>query len=457
MIRQVASLKLRPTLVAFACMVFAAPAGLAQTAPTPPRQGNTQGEAQPENRERRQRGDRENRGSGGGMFGRMGDAPISATELERYASILGLTESQKAVAKDLHEAYLAETEEFSRNQREAFSALREEARDDPSVFSKMGEMMQAARAKRQAMESAFLTDMKATLAPEQQGKWESVERTRRRDRSMSRGLMAGERLDVVRMVEALKLSPEQAAAVTPVLDQYEIDVDRELVVRNQVFDKAQEGMREVMGGGDLTKMQEMFEQGRAAAMKVRDVNRRYARQIEAQLPEEKRAAFAEAVRRQSYPMIYRPSQTSRLVEAVNAMADMTGEQKQTITEINERFTREYAAVSQQLEVAQNRVEENLTAQNIMAAMGGGRGGGGGGGGGGVWSLMNSPEAAELRTKRRDLDQATAERIQAVLTPEQRAKLPERNARDGGGGGEPPRRQRRGGGAGPEQAPPNQRI
>lgn len=418
---------------------FLADFACAQGQPQPGGGGAAGGRGQNRGGNNAQPGDRGGqRGGGGGMFGGFGgrgmEAAVSTDEMTRYGKMLSLTPAQNDAVNKLHEAYVAEATTAAEKMRDEMTALREEARDDPAAREDMATMFQKFRTKRQTMETGFFNDVKETLTPEQKNQWPVVERTRRRETTMNRGLMSGERADLVRIVDGLKLSADQQKPVTPILDQYQIDLDRELIARNEQQEKMQGGVRVLFtGGGDQTKMQKMIEEGRAAANKVREVNRRYARQIDSAITDETmRAKFDEQVRRESFPNIYRGnSQASRTVEAASAIDGLSAEQKTGIAEIKDRYTRDLGSINQKMEGAYEKRESTITAAEIVGNFGGGGGGGGRMGGGG---MIDSEELTTLREQRRDLETSTVEKINAVLTEEQKAKMPQRDQGGRRGGG-----------------------
>lgn len=379
------------------------------------------------------------RGGGGGGFGGMFgggrgmmEASVSTEDMEKYGKMLNLTAAQHDAVKALHEAYTQDATAVAQKMRDEMDALREEARDDPSRMSEMGEMFTKFRTKRTAMETAFFSDVKATLTPEQMNTWPTVERTRRRETTMNRGLMSGERADLVKIVDGLKLTADAHKPTAAILDQYQVDLDRELILRNEQQDKMQGNMRDLFsGGGDQAKLQKMIEDGRAAAIKLRDVNKRYARQIEAVLPDDAtKAKFNEEVRRESFPNIYRgQSYASRVAESAGAIEGVSAEQKASITDIKDRYTRDLASINSKMESEYEKRESTITAAELMGRFGGGGGGQRGGGG----NVIDSEELNTLRDQRRDLETSTVEKIQALLNEEQKAKLPQRNAGGGRGG------------------------
>ena len=162
--------------------------------------------------------------------------------MDRYAKTLNLSKSQSEAVKSLVTAYTQEFTDAATKAREQVDNLRDEARDDPSAREEMGAVFTKFRTKRTEMETSLMNDVKMTLTPDQLAIWPSIERTRRRESSMGRGLMSFERADLVKIIDSLKLSADAKKPVDPILEQYEVDLDRELIPRNAAQDKMQGGL-----------------------------------------------------------------------------------------------------------------------------------------------------------------------------------------------------------------------
>lgn len=431
--------------------------------PSPPPAGDNGGDrAQPGGGGRggdgQQQGERRGRRGGGGGggggwgggWGGMGmqqvfEPSVNSDDIKSWKDRLKLSDEQNVTVEALFEAYQTQFAADAKVARDQVEALREEARQaqDPSIFQDIMAERQAFAKKRTAMEKSFFADVQAVLNEQQMSEWPRIERDRRREQTLGRGLIAGERVDVVRLVEDMDLSPEQMTSVQPILDQYKDDLDRELITRNELLEEGQSRMREFMqaamgGGEENPDLEKLVTRGRDAGMRVRDVNRKYARQIEGVLPEEKKAAFAAEVKRESFPMIYRPMYGTRVLDAADKMEGLTDTQKTSLASIRDTYTRDMSALQSQMEKAMEDEQANFSLATMRQ-----RGFGG---------MMNGP-MADLDKQRRELDTTTFEKVKGVLTPEQAEKLPERRggAREGDDGeqGERPRRRMRGGGAGGE--------
>lgn len=417
----------RAALCVFVAVGSASPVALAQE-----RQGRGQREVQPgEEGGRRQRG-----GGGLGMFGGGGfrgmfDSGVTSRQFESMKATLKLSAEQQEAVDALFEAYQDSTTRLNNEMREEMDQLREDMRasmmdggPDRELMRKMGEQMEKARKARKALETGLFSDIKSVLNADQARRWPRVEAGYRRESTIGRGLMSGERVDVVRLVEDLKLPQAERESLDAVLDQYAADLDRELIARNDFQEKAMSEARELFQSGDEARIQNLINDGRAFSTRVRDVNRRYARQIEGMLTEESRSKFIDAFQRESFPQVYRPTTGARLLEAASKLTDLDDEQKASLASISESYKRDLSAINKQLEAAAEKREANFSPADMMGRFG--RGGGGGGGAG-------DEQTQELRGRRRALDESTVEKLRGILKPEQFEKLPSREDRGGGFG------------------------
>lgn len=369
-----------------------------------------------------------NRGGGGpfgGMFGggqQSFEPSIDSKAIDGMTTLFTLDKAQKEAVKQLFDGYQQQFAAAAKDMRTKFDAAREEARDtgDRSVMTEVMEQMGEFRKQRTAMEQSFLGDVKAVLTDKQLEKWPRFERDRRRTQTIGSGLMSGERVDLVQLVKDLKLPAETQASLEPTLDQYTAELDPALAARNQMFEDMQGKMRELFTGGDESAMEDMIKKGREVSTKVRDVNRKFASQVETALPEDKRPEFTTAFKRESFPQVYRPSQTTRVVDAAAKLADLNEDQKTAISTIKDSYTRDLATLQKEMESATEEMEASFSPQTFRRQFGG----------------NDDSKLGELRRKRRDLDRDTAEKVNALLTEAQREQLPKREQNDGGEGGGP---------------------
>lgn len=372
-------------------------------------------------------------GPGGGpgrMFGGMGEGlqpSLNSRELERFVKLLGLDKDQEEAAKLLFESYQEQFRLKAEPIRTRTERAREEFREsrDPSVWQGLRGDMQKFQPVRDEMEKTLMGDLKDVLRPQQAEQWPRFERALRRDRALNRGLMSGERVNLLQIVERAELDQPTLATLAPVLDQYEIDLDRELTARTAFMQEQMSKAGEMFQAGDLAGMQKLMDKGREISVRVREINRRYARQVQDLVPETKRDAIVAEVKHQSFPRVYQKIRAERLLDAAATFSDLDEEQKVSVGALKETFTRDLSALNDDLAKAQEKVEMTVTADQIATFFRGG----------------DEGPLGDLYRKRGTLGRNAEDSLRKILSPAQQERLP-RNEDNGPG--------RRGGRGGPDQ-------
>lgn len=380
------------------------------------------------------------RGRGFGMFGGGGGGDalgpsFNAREFTRISKVLKLDKDQEEAAKMLYDSF----EEQLRAKAEPTRTKMERARDDfrenqdPSVWQDVRKEMEKFRPQRDEMEKNFLNDFKAMLRENQAQQWPHFERSMRREQFIGRGMMSGERLDLFKITDKADLSEDTKGSIAPILDLYEQDLDRELAARAAFQKDNMSKFGELMFSGDTKAMQDLFEKGKDLSIRVRDVNRRYARQIQDLVPEDKKAIIADEVKKESYPRVFQQTRATRILDAAVAMKDVTDEQKATLTTLRDSYNRDLDALHAEMITATDKLESTITAESMMSMF---RNGG------------DDGPMGDLNRKRAQLNRKTEDAARKVLTPEQAAKLPKEDnngpgqrGRGGNGGGNADRPQR----------------
>jgi len=343
---------------------------------------------------------------GGGRQGMA--AALNSRDLGRYADILGLDPEQREVVEVLFEGYMDEFQAGIQEFRDEMNAIREEMRDErggPERWQAMGELMETFREKGERLQSTMLGDMRAILTTEEEEHWPRVERAIRRDQTLRRGFLSGERVDVVRLVDRLELGESEEAELDSVLIQYEIELDKALEARNDMQEDAMEDIRELFQSGDEEKMQDMMDKGRKASARVRDVNKRYFRQIESMLAGDARYQFEEAYKQAAFPQVYRGQRGGRVLESVGNFDDLTEDQQRTLTAIRNDYEREIGAINTEHAKAIEENEMTMTVRDFFRRGRGDRGGDRGPG-------------SEFNDRKRELDDKTLESVKQILSAEQ---------------------------------------
>lgn len=391
--------------------------------------------AQPEGQPRREGRDFGRLGEGARRMGLGGNGqeapPFNRRQIERMSEQIGLSEDQKVAAMTLLEGYEEQVrkanEDARTRRREAMEKFRES--QDPAVWETVRTTATTDRDARKKLDTQLLTDLSAVMTAEQATKWPSAERTLKRGQSLRRGLLSAERADIMELVQETELPEQTLKDLEPVLSQYELDIERQLAERDRLMEAAgMDQMFRMRMAGDNEGLEKFLAERRDAAAKVRDINRRYARQIQDALPEEAKPVFAQRFKEASYPDIYRRTQAHRALDAAWNMSDLNDEQKLKIDDIRNTFTAAADKANGTLQTHRDRMEEELTPARLAQE--------------GMRALEDEDMRTAMRA-RRELDQGVLAQLKDVLTPEQYEKLPkpendeqgERRERRGRGGGD----------------------
>lgn len=345
---------------------------------------------------------------------------MTPSDLGRHSKVLRLTPAQVDAAKELVATYTTEFEALSKTRREKLREINEEFQEsrDFSVMEQMGPIDEKFASDTAAMETTLLSDIRSLLTVEQDAYWPKYERTRRREKTIGDGTLAGESVDLVRIVDDLKLADDARAMLSESLEQYEVDLDRVLAERNKVAEGQDSLFPRPRNGGafeiNMEAIEEHAKQMKEAGGKVRDVNQRYARSIESLLSEDVRPKFLAAVKRASFPQVYRATRTASAFDAALGFDDLDPKQREAINTLSEQYRRDLDAACEKW--AQAILDEEKSGAGDARF-------------GGTFISVgddneDSPVALASKAKR-ELEKKSLDGLKTLLTEKQIERLPKR--------------------------------
>ncbi len=346
--------------------------------------------------------------------------PISRQQIESYARILDLNEEQIDIAFVLHEGYLQAVSLARAEMGSLEDELRRRFEDgDPSELADPQRMQEIMR---EAMETAseqfrtmirlqheLLDDIRVTLSEQQDEQWPRVVRKRQRDLLMRQGLdlswSSVDLVDTLDRIGPLETSEELNEAVV----RYERDVDRPLgrlyALMVEVLENLPEIMADAMSGqGEMIDFQEKAYKGMG---EVRSINKRHARIIATLLSDSDRVRFEEENKKRAFPRVYAPSHVAQAISTAAGFADLTDDQATSIDAIGAQYDRELDSANIAWAAVIDTQDEDYDLRDRNFSFGG-------------------PETPvdHARKAREELDETFRKRLEAMLTPEQRERLPE---------------------------------
>lgn len=354
----------------------------------------------------------------GGPGGAAGAGQVSRRSVDRYAELLGLTTEQKETAGTMHEGYAAALDQAQKARREAVEELRRSADDtgDHSVFmERMPRIQSDFRDASEKLERAFFEDLRAILESVQEPKWSSVERMRRREVGLRGATLSGEGVDLVEVLETLKLDEGVRQELVPAVEEYEAELDRALEAKGAAAKETNFVPRGNPAEDEkmLEAVQEAMAATKEAGKRVQEINVTHARKMEAMLPEDARAAFEGELKRRSFPKVYRQSAVGRDLAGALELSDLSEEQRESLANAKAQYEREAAAANERWARAIREAEASANEGAVATGMG-------------MMRISMGDEPAglvEARKARREVDEKAAERVKSILTPAQREKLP----------------------------------
>jgi len=353
-------------------------------------------------------------GMGGPGEGMM-NLTLTRRGVEAYAKILGLDDEQTDVALTLLEGHQTAHKTMMKEVQLAMQGIQERVQEtgDPSVFQKeLPRMTREFTEKSESLEKGFFDDLRAVASEAQLANWAGVERHRRRETGLRFGFVSGQAVDLIAVVERSRARPENPQVFDELLGQYEMEMDKDILVIEKMGKDAQKDMVDSGAMFDMTKIQKMMREFYGSAARLRDTNRDYARRLMPLMDAEHREAFDAEVKRRSFPRIYKVSHTAKVLGAALAFDDLDATQREALTTLAAAYGRD-AAVANEKWAKATEEREAEAGGTIMVMMEGMMGGGKG-----------NDVVSEARSARKDIDSKAKDKLLAVLREDQRARLPQ---------------------------------
>lgn len=351
--------------------------------------------------------------------------PVTNRTVEMCRRTLGFDAEQASAARSLYQGYRSAFGQATAKAHKGEKELMEKAQksgDWGATAKERGQVAMDYVEEVLKLEKGLMDDLRALCTPAQGERFASVERARRRETGLLLALGIGERVDLVSMLETMKIDRAANPAVGELVQQWEMDVDRLLVEKEKMVRTGMKALIGREGQEDAKKdIGKFFSELSTLGGKVGETSRRAAREVQALLPEDKREAFDREIKLRCFPRIYGRSDVTSALKTAEAMKDVTAEEKTRLAEIRESYERDAQGVNARWASASEEKQRQMRDKFIeMMEMG-----------------REQEDPADpftaARADRRALDDRYLAKIKEVLTAEQREKLPEPTPSHGRGG------------------------
>ncbi len=354
---------------------------------------------------------------------------LTRGDLDVFKRVLALKPDEILAMEDLYGAYAntLKTEGLAVRQFVAEKMEESEAMADTRLLAPAHKRLEEWGKRSDQLKKTFMEDLKALLTRDQEARWPIVERELRRIKLLGHGRLPGEQPDLVKLLEDLPAEAKRSAAIPDLLERYSQDIDRAIVSRTKFLDE----------NGDHKKFNDLVESDPVAAKKLYDratrereaivnVNERYLREICAELPPADAQALKDRFFKLSYYLLAKGTRGERYILAAGKLDDLTSEQRSQVDAILAEYDRERRVIVGKMaeivrEEKSSRLPDNLDRKlnPPPPAPPGERNQN-------EWDrgLPEGHPMLGLRRSRFELDRAFRTRIDAVLTPDQRDRLPD---------------------------------
>ena len=356
------------------------------------------------------------------------------------------------------EALGEEAEQASREQRrEQAEAMRAEFRERFSVLRDDMRSMQQAQIQTEQMQAMFDQRMKmirdfagskrqlresvesgirSLLLENQIEDWETIERTLRRKRLLSRGRLSGESTDLIEILDRIDMAESNdSVEMDTLVDAYEIDIDQALRQRENFDYTTGLDLMDQLRKWDFDVALTSIRKGLSTQESIRDLNDQYIEAIFLVLPPLERDEFRTQSLMEGYSRIYRPTRVERMLVNAMEIEDLDPDVLEAVAELMQGHGDEIAIANDDLLIIFRQEDSNRvfarSSRRINRMQG----------------IDSEDEqfdpVREAFEARGDIDDRYMTSLESLLTPEQFETIAGRQGRQGRQGREGERQRGRG--------------
>ena len=344
-------------------------------------------------------------------------------DLPLFVESLQLEEWQRPIVEALLQNYQVKFTlgvDSVREQMQSMTNKIATTRDD-QVMKMILEPLNEWNYRRAEYREEFLTNIKAQLSPDQIARWPHFERTLRREKSLPKGELMGESIDLFLVSRNMRMPYEIQESLDPILMEYEVSLDIALANRDRRILSLQDQIKDAMSEMDFEKGLGAMDQIMVFRVQVRQVQDSYIQRIADILPSDWSEQFETTAMKKAYPKVYRPTPIEKLLESVREIPTLTEGQKSDLDAIEVDFYEQLGVLENRLLQAYRKNEPNEPRRKVQTMLDRRDG---------QRKTNREPtEMDKIAAQRNDLVFETRKRILAVLNPEQIGAIPGSSAKD----------------------------
>lgn len=265
--------------------------------------------------------------------------PFTRADIRIMDSILGLTPAQRELTDALHSEF------FERYRGEATAVrLEVEALVEEAAITQKQEPLHEGTNKVtlwnkrvEEMRAQFVDDLRLLMDQNQILLWHKVERELRRKDQIGDGRIAGESIDLIRLVDAHIEGWSENPELVAELDRYAERIDRAMVARKQFIESDETDGFYAMQSEDPDRALALLKESLDLRKRVLELNTQTLDRLRAHIPSETHTDLAGAFYEQSIERAIPASPLAQRIEAARSLPTLASDQRARVAEALDRY------------------------------------------------------------------------------------------------------------------------
>lgn len=291
--------------------------------------------------------------------------PFTRADLRIMDSILGLTPAQRELTDALHSEFFDRYRDEATAVRLEVEALVEEA----AITQKQEPLHEGSdrvtkwNQRVEEMRAQFVDDLRLLMDQNQIRLWHKVERELRRKDQIGDGRIAGEGIDLIRLVDAHIDGWADDPELVAELERYADQIDRAIVARKRFLDSEETDGFYAMQQNDPERALDLLKESLDLRKRVLELNTQTLDRLRTHLSTETHDDLADAFYEQSIERAIPASPLAQRIDAARELPTLSADQRARIAEALARYDETSLATKRSLFEALSQ-----TQMDILPAM-----------------------------------------------------------------------------------------
>ncbi len=261
---------------------------------------------------------------------------------------LGLDDTQRVIVEALFEDYIDGFDEAQEDMNRSFENMQKSIQGNPDKASVVRTALQPLKDlinAKAALEAHLFNGVQVVLTEQQQNQWPSFLRRLTREKTMSKGRIEGESIDLFHVLRDVRPPEALMRSLEPALLEYEVELDSALQARNALFQEAQLGLLDsIAEQGQVTDTSAAIRQVHLRVA-IRDVNDKHRELIAEEMGDEFGPIFRRLALERAYPTIFQRTMFEKVLAGALELPDLSADTRDAVEAIQNGYLQELDELS----------------------------------------------------------------------------------------------------------------